>query len=206
MRKEETKTKNKDAEIRELKKKINRLEKIALRDELTGLLNRGILKDELKVIFNEVSFSKNHPEMRKNFLVNDFSILFIDTDNFKQVNDNYGHRAGDDLLKAVASIIVKKVRKMDVVGRYSGDEFVVGLVGSDEKSAALRANIIRKAVIADRRVKKYKKAGVTLSIGVASINNSRNISILIDRADKAMYEAKKNRDKNCVVKYSEISG
>jgi len=123
-----------------------------------------------------------------------FSVVMADIDHFKNVNDTYGHSAGDEILKAFAGLMQKALREVDVIYRYGGEEFLVLLPETDAQGALLVAERIRKAV--DSKVLKHRddpniKIRVTSSFGV-SINNEKDLSHLdiIKRADKALYEAK----------------
>ncbi len=154
-------------------------------DHLTGLANRGTFDKELLREWNRAS--RDHDSL---------SLLMIDVDHFKKYNDHYGHVAGDECLKSVASHLLRSmVRSSDLVARYGGEEFAVILPGSHAESAMIVANRIRDSLV---------KAGlphaasntniVTLSIGVATFSVKKNgdpIS-LVQAADKALYWAKQH--------------
>ncbi|MCR4283902.1 MAG: GGDEF domain-containing protein [Parcubacteria group bacterium] len=197
---------DKDKEIKRLKEEIERLKKLVVEDELTGVLNRKGINEDLDAIFNEAKAlaSKKH---KRRFHIDNFSMVFIDADNFKKINDTYGHDAGDDVLKKIARFLKKKTRSIDVVGRLGGEEFVIAMLGATEDEAYEKADDIRKGIKAELRVGKHKDLEVTVSVGVASVDKAKpkNVEELIAYADKAMYEAKHNRGKDNVVKYSEIS-
>jgi len=109
------------------------------------------------------------------------------------MNDNYGHQAGDKALKKAASIFKKFVRKTDIIGRWAGDEFVIGLIDADEKNAIKIVEKIRDSL------KKTKIRGQKLSasFGIITVSNEKikrnllNLNSLVKKADKAMYEVKK---------------
>ena len=190
----------------ELKRKeieVQKLRSLVLKDELTGVYNRRGFIEELKRIFGSIVFSHNHSNGRR-FCINSLSLLFFDIDNFKQINDTYGHKTGDRILQYVTGMILKKVRSIDIVGRLGGEEIAAALVGSDEHNAYLKAEEIRKAI--EKRIKtasRKRPLQVTVSIGIAQLEKGMNLDGLIKAADTAMYRAKKS-GKNKTIKYSEI--
>jgi len=120
-----------------------------------------------------------------------FSVLFVDVDRFKLINDAHGHDAGDEVLRHVARIMRTAVRPQDTIGRYGGDEFVVGLVQADAQTAARIAERIRRRVAQERIPARGGSARVTVSIGTASLTRAReSLSELVRAADAALYEAK----------------
>lgn len=155
----------------------------ALRDSLTKLYNNGYLFDFLeKAIGNKVHCGSN------------FSFLMIDIDNFKLINDKYGHLFGDQVIKNVASKLEALTRDTDVVCRYGGEEFVVILCHADLETASQIAERIRLEI---ERDKVENKVAVTVSIGVAFYKNQEALD-LIKEADDKLYVAK-NSGKNKVV-------
>jgi diguanylate cyclase (GGDEF)-like protein len=128
------------------------------------------------------------------------SCMYIDVDHFKQVNDTYGHQAGDDVLREVASRIKAELRMSDALGRFGGEEFVVLLIDADLESAGVVAQRIR-ASVANQLFLLAEGQGlaVTVSIGVAALDESeRELAIeeaataLVAQADGALYQAKQN--------------
>lgn len=195
-------------EFRELKQElhkkdlqIKKLQVSATKDSLTGLYNRRGFEEEVGRLIKDIIFAKENPEARKHFYIDSISILFFDIDNFKKFNDTYGHKTGDQVLRQVSGLISQKVRGIDLVGRWGGEEIVVALVGSGENDAYQKAEEIRKAL--KSRVK-VNESSVTVSIGVAEMESVLSFEELIKRADKAMYEAKHNRGKDNAVKFSEL--
>jgi len=123
-----------------------------------------------------------------------FGIIMIDIDNFKKINDTYGHLTGDDVLQEIARILSENVRKIDVLGRWGGEEFLIVDNESDPGKIIEFAEKIRSAV----EKHKFKKVGeVTCSFGVTQYVEGDTTSSLIIRADKAMYAAKES-GRNCV--------
>ncbi len=164
-------------------------------------LNDFSVKDHLTDVYNkrflEFSLEKFKAEKTK------FSVIFIDLDNFKEVNDNYGHRTGDILLKEVGAFFKKNVRKTDIVARFGGDEFIILAVNTPEDGAFKLAQKLLEGL--GRR--KWQVLGHTFQIrfsaGVAStfgkIHEEDSIWTVVELADKALYQAKASgRGKVCV--------
>jgi len=191
--------------LTEMHHEIERLKNLVYVDELTGLMNRRGINDEMGAFFKEALFAQENPEMRKGVVIADFSVIFIDADNFKSINDTYGHDEGDRVLKAIAQVLQDHARGIDAVGRLGGEEFVIGLLGATEDDAYAKADELRKLITQDVDVAQDRK--MTVSIGVASLHHSKaqTLTELIEYADKAMYEAKTKRGKDTVVKYSELA-
>lgn len=193
-------------QVEELKKEIKRLKKLIHHDPLTGALNRKGFISHVTPFLEEAIFAQRKVEKRASLRIKSFSVLFIDIDNFKEINDTFGHQAGDEALKKVVDIINKSIRHSDFVCRWGGEEIVIALLGPNEMSARYIAEKILKAV--ETKVVLTTPSGehkVTVSIGVSDI--SRSIELLediVNRADKAMYVAKSERGKNNVVCFSEI--
>ena len=130
------------------------------------------------------------------------ALLFIDIDEFKLINDEYGHLEGDFALKQVATILQGQVRASDIVARYGGEEFVVVLIETDDFNARLIAESIRLSIeettipLCDGK----NPVTLTVSIGIAAWNppdKSASIDVCMEKADRAMYKAKR-AGKNCV--------
>ena len=153
---------------------------LAHHDDLTGLLNRSLFFDRLE---NTVNHCKRYDH--------GCSLLYIDIDNFKQINDQYGHEAGDTVLKTIAERIKKNCRATDSAARLGGDEFAI-LIGRIDKDKASQTaeKILKKAsepVYVD-----LQKLHISLSIGVAHYpDTANNFNDLMEQADQAMYRAKK---------------
>ncbi len=167
------------------------LYKRATTDPLTGLYNRMHFNNILKKTVTD-SVKKREP----------FSMILIDIDHFKNVNDTYGHLSGDIILRDVARILSRTVRIQDSVYRYGGEEMAVILPGSGLNDAAAVAERLRVAIENHGfRTDKGKKIKITVSLGVSEYvsNRGKGINSLIDAADKALYIAKEN-GRNQVVK------
>ena len=175
------------AEVEELRREVEAYRQESERDPLTGLLNRRGLDRRLAHLV-EVARQTGVP----------LSVVFLDVDHFKKVNDTYGHEAGDVVLEAVARAVAGCVRSVDVVGRYGGEEFVVALRGLTEDEAVAVAERIRKTV-ADRRVVHAGRViSVTVSAGVAQYEDGASVAELLATADRRLYLAKRS-GRNAVV-------
>ncbi|MDP2647860.1 MAG: GGDEF domain-containing protein [Candidatus Yanofskybacteria bacterium] len=183
--------------IRELETEIDRLKKQVFYDELTQVMNRRGFEKEANPIFKNISFHQKEHERRADF--HDLAIIFLDIDDFKKVNDIFGHQTGDIVLQEVAKVLVKIVRSNDIVGRWGGEELVVGLVGASLDVAGKIAERIREDIEKMEVMYSNVKVPVTASIGVAGYSNEENLNELIDKADRAMYAAKQ-QGKNRVVR------
>jgi diguanylate cyclase (GGDEF)-like protein len=152
---------------------------LAHRDTLTGLKNRstfdGVLQREINLA------------LRKK---DGFSVLVIDIDFFKKVNDNYGHSAGDEVLKVVAESLQASVRMTDLVFRYGGEEFVALLNNASCETAYAIADRILQSIRAVKVDYKGQVISVSASIGLACLKNIDTATTLFDRADIALYKAK----------------
>ncbi len=174
----------------ELKEKNRILKELSITDGLTGLLNRGYLEKRIK--------SEYSRSVRGGFAL---SCLMVDIDNFKSVNDTYGHDFGDLVLKDISAILVNSSRVSDIVGRYGGEEFVLLLPNTTYKGALVVAERIRKAVMEHKFIRGDISISRTLSLGVSSFPESvvNNETELIKLADIALYSAKES-GKNRVVR------
>jgi diguanylate cyclase (GGDEF)-like protein len=159
-----------------------KLKELSVTDRLTGLFNRGHLHE---TIVNELARSSRHK--------NEFGILMLDIDHFKQLNDNYGHQVGDDVLQRVSSLFRSTVRDCDYVARYGGEEFLVMLPETTMDKSAQAGERIRSAVEKERFTAEGKEIKVTISIGVSCYpHHGTSEETLIQSADAALYEAKRS--------------
>jgi diguanylate cyclase (GGDEF)-like protein len=164
----------------------------ALRDELTGCGNKRALDASLH---READLAIRHNSP--------LSVLMLDVDHFKHINDSYGHLAGDSILKDLATSIKKCARQSDLCYRYGGEEFFLILNDSDTNQALRVAERIRSSIEKHSYLFNGKIIPVTISIGAATFNQGETLDSLKDRADKALYEAK-DRGRNRTVS-SELS-
>ncbi len=165
--------------INRLKDEKDRFEEMAYKDPLTELDNRRSFTEKAKAM---MEYAKRYGEP--------LSVLMIDIDDFKKVNDNYGHDVGDRLLKALADVIKRSIRSSDVAARFGGEEFVVLLPKTDEEGARLVADRIREEFGKVSIDVDGEKIRTSVSIGVASLKGEGSIEEVIKKADVALYEAK----------------
>lgn len=171
--------------------------RFAFTDYLTGLRTRGYFEQQL-----ELEFKRAERRRQK------FSLLMIDIDHFKNLNDTFGHHVGDQVLRDISSILMKDMREVDTVARYGGEEFVMILPETTEQGASYVAHRLRKAV---EQAKFFAGSPqviqhLTISIGIAVFDKDAQFKRdLIEFADAALYSAKHN-GRNRVVCYSELAG
>ncbi len=152
----------------------------ALKDPLTGLYNRSALDASLTREFNLARRNKTA-----------LSLLVLDIDNFKTINDTHGHAAGDAVIKALAESIAAHSRNTDILARFGGEEFALLLNATDAAGAQVIATRICAAARAIDCQVKGARIPFTVSVGVATLAGDKNEKSLLERADMAMYEAKR---------------
>lgn len=151
-------------------------------DELTGLFNYRYLKANLRKEINRSLRTKSP-----------FAVLFVDIDDFKKINDTFGHLAGSSILKQLGTLLLSTVREHDSVIRYGGDEFVILLTDIDKNDSALVAQRIRSTVASFPFSTHGKQVHLSVSIGLASFpEHSAYANDLLSLADQAMYEGKRS--------------
>lgn len=175
-----------------------KLNSIVIREELTGLYNRSYIRQRLQEEFYR-SGRYNHP----------LSLLMIDLDGFKAINDKYGHTIGDHVLRSFANLIKEEIRQSDIAARYGGEEFLIIMPETSNQEAFCAAERLRQKVSSCRfKVDslKDKTIQLTISIGVCSFPQyGRNPDELISLADVAMYKAKQNGKNEVAVYREEVS-
>ena len=197
---------------------IKELSALSERDILTELYNRRGFIREAEKFLKEVRTLNKIAEKRK-ISFKDFSVIFIDLDNFKIINNEYGHKFGDKALKTAAKIFRDSVRDLDIVARWGGDEFIIGLAGADEKTAYNIADKLKNKV----KSVKIKNMQLSASFGIVSYHHKNKspryspgyskkhrtkerilnqLYQLIEKADMTMYEAKKKKGKGSVAIYN----
>jgi len=152
----------------------------ALRDPLTGAGNRIAMEQTLQ---REIEMSRRH--------LQPLSLLMLDIDHFKQVNDLHGHGAGDEVLKAVAASIKDQLRNVDMVFRYGGEEFLILLSNTSRDSAAMVGERLRYAAQAQDYYADGQLIELTVSLGCATLLPGESAESLLRRADSALYVAKR---------------
>jgi diguanylate cyclase (GGDEF)-like protein len=170
-------------------------EKLSHIDELTNVYNRRYFIQHSKVFFRESALNDK-----------DCSVIIIDLDHFKKINDTDGHLFGDEVLKIVGGLLQQNSRISDIIARYGGEEFIIFLPETNETEANVLAERIRKAIENYEIVKGSSSRFVTASFGIAARLQSRaeNLEQLIDNADQALYVSKEN-GRNRVTKFSPAS-
>ena len=173
----------------ELQAALTREKELARTDVLTGVNNRRHL---FELAEREFELAVRYQQS--------LSVLIFDFDDFKQVNDTFGHAVGDQMLQRVTEVACTELRSADVIGRYGGEEFVILLPMTTTQDALPLAERIRAGVAAIRVLTEKRDASVTLSIGIAETKHTSGESLdsILIRADKAMYAAKK-AGRNCTV-------
>lgn len=173
--------------IREVEKLQIELREQALRDPLTGLYNRRNLSDAM-----ERELARVKRERRS------MSVLIMDIDRFKKINDNFGHQVGDQFLIEISRLIASHARSSDIACRYGGEEFLLVMPSATLKTALKRAEEIRMECADIRIANGGKQLKVTLSMGVATFpKHGKGAEEIAIKADKAMYKAKR-AGRNCV--------
>ena len=166
-----------------------KLHELSRTDGLTGILNRKTWETELEEEF--LRFSRHH---------HNCSLLIFDIDHFKKINDNYGHPAGDEVIRQTSRVLQENIREIDIPGRYGGEEFVVILVDTDEKGALVVAERIRKQMEVNTVFYEDYEIQYTVSLGIAELNTSiTDRTQWIDCADQGLYKAKESGRNNSVV-------
>lgn len=150
----------------------------AFTDPLTGAQNRAAMDQALT---REIELSRRQD--------NPLSIILLDADHFKAINDTYGHSHGDEVLKAIAQVTGQTIRQSDVLYRFGGEEFMILLGQTDTHGARLLADRIRENIAALDMIN-GAKAQVTVSLGVTTLSEHDSSESLFERADKALYQAK----------------
>lgn len=172
-----------------------KVEEMALRDTLTGLYNRRYFQ---QILDYELNRAKRYRQP--------LSIIFIDMDHFKEINDQFGHSVGDQFLRQIALKFSTLFRTTDLVARYAGDEFIAILPTTPHEGAMILARRIQEQLGNYQIMVRGKTLQASVSVGVDTYEGMEGVGSVgfIDRADKAMYEAK-IQGRNCVKSYSDIA-
>lgn len=165
-----------------------KLKLAAIRDALTSVANRGELETQMTMLLSAFSDRKKSSP---------FSVIFLDIDFFKNINDTYGHAIGDQVLVDLARLLQQETHPADVVGRYGGEEFVVLCPETKLEDAVRKAEKLRVA-IERSSIGDMKRARVTASFGVTEAEVGDSVQSILRRADKALYDAKESgRNRTC---------
>jgi len=181
-----TEKKKLENKLKEVNKKLHEL---AIKDDLTGVFNQRFFREQLKLKYME--------SKRYKFPI---SLILIDIDNFKEINDTFGHLAGDFILKEVAEILRRNVRDSDIIARYGGDEFAIILPHADKEQAKKVAQRINCAIREKEFWYELNPIKITVSIGISTISKSivKDEKELFKIADNALYKVKQ-KGKNDII-------
>lgn len=179
---------NRKKEMEKLNKELKRVslinEKEARTDFLTNLYNRRFINEKLKILYeNAIKNQKS------------FSILILDIDHFKRINDNFGHDAGDTVLIEITDIIKRSTRDIDINGRFGGEEFIVVLPNTSSNDASIIAERIKVSIGKNNFNINNRSIKITTSVGGSELrltDSKESIDTLLLRADKSLFQAKKD--------------
>ncbi|MFY8327236.1 diguanylate cyclase [Pseudoalteromonas sp. ZZD1] len=178
---------------KELEEVNRKLEQMSQTDALTQLNNRGHWEDTLRQEFLRIKRNAGNS-----------TLLMFDIDHFKKINDEYGHRCGDEALRHIADLLRKTLRETDIAGRYGGEEFAVTLLDSDKEGAETFAERLRSLIENSSVYFDGQQIKMTVSIGYASFDeNFERYEKWIEAADKALYASKDN-GRNCITDYKNL--
>ncbi len=171
---------------------LKRINELAIKDGLSGLYNHRHFKE---MLLNFVARALRYSE--------DLSVVIIDVDNFKKINDDHGHQAGDVIISEIGNLLASCIREIDIAARYGGDEFAIVLPKTNESGALFVTEKIVKRIEASK-ILNSDKVNITFSIGISSFpKNAMTMDGLIEKADIALYEAK-DRGKNQTIHFNDI--
>ena len=164
-----------------MRQRLEELQEMAMHDPLTGIANRRFVEINLATRIEELQ--------RYDF---GFSVVFIDVDNFKMINDSHGHSVGDRILKMISATLANSLRSFDIIGRWGGEEFVVLLINPKTEALFNLADRLRRLVENSELTNDNgEKLQVTVSIGATAALKDDTVESLIHRADKLMYDSKR---------------
>lgn len=185
MRQESIVLKQKNSELEqhlvELKDLHEQLHEVSIKDSLTGLYNR-------RYLFSRLDHFVNLSRRYKNPL----AVVMLDIDHFKQINDNYGHKVGDDVLRSIAEILRPSLRDADVLARYGGEEFAILMPETELSKAIIVCERIRMNIADYEWQKVAQNLNVTGSLGISTFEQEDCPEKLFVKADECLYEAKRS--------------
>jgi len=170
--------KNIDNVLSHLKNSLHDLYDAATKDEKTGAYNQRFFKNIFEMEIEKAKRGKQK-----------LSLVIIDIDFFKKINDTHGHLIGDEILSELVKVLEKSLRKYDLLARFGGEEFFVLLPGTSTSHGKRIAERLRKSLSKNSKMKKYE---ITISLGITEYKNRDTILRMTKRADKALYVSKKN--------------
>ena len=187
MKKEDEEVNRLKAKIKLLERKVRELSKEVKTDFLMNIANKKAIQEELKK--QESSYKRYHTI---------YSVVFFDIDHFKNINDTYGHDAGDVILKSLGLLFKRYARDVDMIGRFGGEEFVAILPNTDKQGAYKFAEKLRQIIEKTKFMYKKTRINVTVSAGVASREEVNSKEEVLKKADERLYLAKQNgRNRVC---------
>jgi diguanylate cyclase len=182
--------------IREQALELERRMTEANSDCLTGIANRRAFDMELQ---RQLARWQRYGSM--------FTLVLIDIDHFKSVNDQYGHLGGDAVLRATAELLTSNLREVDFAARFGGEEFAVLLCETDHHTALVVADRLRKTIAAAQIPWEGQQLSITVSVGVAALSRFDDVEAVIKRADEALYVAKREgRNRTALASYTPKPG
>lgn len=174
--------------VRRQTREVVELKIAAMRDPLTGVANRGQLESQLRHLMEEFNAQDGTRHL---------SVIFLDVDHFKRINDTHGHQVGDQVLVDLARLLQHETYSAEVIGRYGGEEFVIVCPDTDLESAVRRAERLRVSIMKSS-IGGMSNLSVTSSFGVATGRRNDTVKSLLDRADACLYNAKAaGRNRTC---------
>jgi len=165
----------------------SKLSDLASNDTLTGLPNRRTFQSQLELF---LSLKARHQQK--------LSLVFVDVDDFKMINDAQGHDVGDNILINIAAALKSTIRNTDFIARWGGEEFIILLIDTQLQDAQLIAEQLRKTIESNTYLLEHAKKKVTISLGVTQARDNDDANALFKRVDNALYQAKRT-GKNCAV-------
>ncbi len=183
--------------VRQIRSRVERarlLSSFMFEDSLTGLLNHAQIQLAAE---KNIALANRH---RRHC-----SIVMIDLDNFKSINDTWGHQAGDKVIKAMSQLLKQRLRISDLMGRYGGEEFMLVLPDTDVNNAGNLINELRKSFEAIQFNEKEHKFKVTFSAGISQNSHDQSAKEMIRRADEALYRAKSNGKNKVCMSYNKVT-
>ncbi len=187
MKKEDEEIVKLKAKINSLEKKVKKLSKEVKTDFLMNIANKKAIEEELQ----------KQENVYKRYKTN-YSVVFFDIDHFKNINDTYGHDAGDVILKSLGLLFRRYARDIDMIGRFGGEEFVAILPNTDKKGAYKFAEKLREIISKTKFMYKNTRINVRVSAGIANRKEVNSSKEVLKKADERLYLAKKNgRNRVC---------
>ncbi len=174
-----------------LERANKQLDELSRIDPLTSISNRRDILE--KIEYETLRFERNKKT---------FSLVMGDIDNFKAVNDNYGHECGDYVLKALVATIISSLRKQDIVARWGGEEFILLLPETDLEGGRIASEKVRTNINQYKFIYNKKRIPVTITFGVTEYSSSKDVNSCIKEADSALYKGK-NKGRNRVEIFKE---